>query len=47
MISENKKLSFELLDRLLSVLKNQGYDEFEEFGYTYNIKKANKIIEHY
>lgn len=47
MISENKKLSFELLDRLLSVLKNQGYDEFEDFGYTYDINKANEIIDHY
>jgi hypothetical protein len=47
MISENKKLSFELLDRLLSVLKNQGYDEFKEFGYSYDITKANEIIEHY
>lgn len=47
MIAENKKLSFELLDRLLSVLKNQGYDEFEEFGYSYDINKANEIIEHY
>ncbi len=47
MISENKKLSFELLDRLLSVLKNQGYDEFDEFGYSYDLNKANEIIEHY
>lgn len=47
MIAENKKLSFELLDRLLSVLKNQGYDDFEQFGYSYDINKVNEIIEHY
>jgi len=47
MISENKKLSFDQVDRLLDGLKNYGYDEFGDLGAGFTVENINETIEHY